>query len=263
MPAARSYHGRAGKLKGSISTRLAATAAAAVVGSAIGIRRGDLISWYRHRVDAADQLIGLRVQRCGQVAVLVGLRSRQLERLILGLQRIDLGLYHEVHQAAIVRVLVVDNITGRVLDRVAGVASLRRHVIAHALDRVLGLAAAVLQVVAELAQGLVHTVKALQHRNIGAVKAAGNRIVQCIDRIANALLDCGNAAFQAVECNRLVYISAGRNALQARISGRAAAEAAEAKAAAAPAENHSKEDNGPPAITAPHAASRIIIAVLA
>lgn len=252
MPAARSYHGECRK-----------SAATAIAGAAERIRRGDLISRYRHRVDAADQLIGLRVQRCGQVAVLVGLRSRQLERLILGLQRIDLGLYHEVHQAAIVRVLVVDDVTGRVLDRVAGVASLRRHVIAHALDRVLGLAAAVLQVVAELAQGLVHTVKALQHRNVGAVKAAGNRVVQRVGGIADALLDCRNAALKSVECNRLVYISAGRNALQARISGRAAAEAAEAKAAAAPAENHSKEDNGPPAITAPHAASRIIIAVLA
>ena len=56
-------------------------AAAVIVAAAAGIGVGHLVGRHRGRADPADQLIGLRIQRGGQIAVLVGLRGSQFEGL--------------------------------------------------------------------------------------------------------------------------------------------------------------------------------------
>ena len=258
-PPPRNSHGRAGKLKGSISTSLAATAAAIVIGPAVGIGGGHLIGGHRHGVDPADQLRGLGIQSSGQVAVLVGLRGSQLERLILRLEGIDLALSQEVQNGAGVGVVILQDIAGAALDGVLDGAGIGRHVVIHTIDGPLGLAATILSLSGHIAHLRLDTVEALKQSHIGVVEAAGDTVVQGIGTIANALLDSRDAALHTVEGNGLVYICTGGKALESGISaGTATTEASETTAA--PAKDHSQNDDAKnPAAITPHAIATVVV----
>lgn len=75
-----------------------------------------------------------RTQLRDQIVVLRGLRCRQLQILILGLEVRQLALRQEVKDSAAILVLVVDDVTRSGVDRVAGIARLRRHVVPHLGD---------------------------------------------------------------------------------------------------------------------------------
>lgn len=70
-----------------------------------------------------DQVIVLRSLRCGKAQLLIG--TFQIAHLVLR---------QEVKDSAAILVLVVDDVTRSGVDRVAGVASLRRHVVPHLGD---------------------------------------------------------------------------------------------------------------------------------
>ena len=103
------------------------SAAAAIIAAAPRVGVGHLIGRHRGRRNTADKLVSLRVQRCGQVAILVRLRGRQLQALVFRLEAGNLILRQEVQNGAAVGVGIVDNVTGTVLDGVARIASLRCH----------------------------------------------------------------------------------------------------------------------------------------
>ena len=85
---------------------------------------------------------GRRTELGYQIAVLRRLRCGQLQALILALEILQLALGQEIEDCAAVAVGIVDDIPGGILYRVPGIASLSGHVIAHALDAALGVAAA-------------------------------------------------------------------------------------------------------------------------
>lgn len=69
-----------------------------------------------------------------QVVVLRSLRSGKAQLLIGAFQIAHLALRQEVKDSAAILVLVVDDVTRSGVDRVAGIASLRRHVVTHLGD---------------------------------------------------------------------------------------------------------------------------------
>lgn len=77
---------------------------------------------------------GCGAQLGDQVVVLCSLRSGKAQLLICALQITHLALRQEVKDSAAILVLVIDNVTRSGVDRVAGIASLRRHVVPHLGD---------------------------------------------------------------------------------------------------------------------------------
>lgn len=75
-----------------------------------------------------------RTQLRDQIVVLRGLRCRQFQILILGLEVGQLALRQEVEDGAAVLVVRVNDVARGVLHGVARVARLRRHVVAHLRD---------------------------------------------------------------------------------------------------------------------------------
>ena len=75
-----------------------------------------------------------RTQLRDQIVVLRGLRCRQFQILILGLEVGQLALRQEVEDGAAVLVVRVNDVARGVLHGVARVARLRRHVVAHLGD---------------------------------------------------------------------------------------------------------------------------------
>ena len=84
-----------------------------------------------------------RTQLRDQIVVLRGLRCRQLQILILGLEVGQLALRQEVEDGAAVLVVRVNDVARGVLHGVARVARLRRHVVAHLGDSCTVFAAAI------------------------------------------------------------------------------------------------------------------------
>lgn len=159
-----------------------------------------------------------------------------------------------------VGVVILQDIAGAALDGVLDGAGIGRHVVIHTIDGPLGLAAAILSLSGHIAHLRLDTVEALKQSHIGVVEAAGDAVVQGIGAVTDALLDSRDAALHTVEGNGLVYICAGGKALESGISaGTATTEAAETTAA--PAEDHGKDDDSPPAVTAPEAAVVTVSAV--
>lgn len=86
------------------------------------------------RVAGSISRDGGRAQLGDQVVVLRGLRGLQAQLLICAFQIAHLALRQEVQDRAAVLVLVVNDVTRSGVDRVAGVAGLRRHVVPHLGD---------------------------------------------------------------------------------------------------------------------------------
>ena len=125
----------------------AATAGAIAPTTGIGVR--NLIGRNGHRIDAANQLGGLRLLVGSNERVLSRLRSLELQALVFSRQSSDLVLGQEVQDRAAVGIGVVDDVAGAGLDGVAGIASLSCHVVPDTVNAPLRIAAALRQLGAE------------------------------------------------------------------------------------------------------------------
>lgn len=126
-----------------------------------------------------------RAKLRNKIVVLRRLRRRQTQLLICTLQIAHLGVGQEVQNGAAVGVLILHDVAGRVLHRVARVARLRGHVVAHALDAALGVAAA-------LGSLHLHGVELLHQRGllVGAGQFSG------LETVVHVLVDTGKAVQQ-------------------------------------------------------------------
>ena len=126
-----------------------------------------------------------RAKLRNKIVVLRRLRRRQTQLLICTLQIAHLGVGQEVQNGAAVGVLIFHDVAGRVLHRVARVARLRGHVVAHALDAALGVAAA-------LGSLHLHGVELLHQRGllVGAGQFSG------LETVVHVLVDTGKAVQQ-------------------------------------------------------------------
>ncbi len=186
---------------------------------------------------------------CRNKCVLVCLRCRKLESLVLVSESLELVINHEVHQTSVICVLVVDDVSCGVLNGVAEITETSGHVV---LDRVkisVGGAAAVGYLVAEVADASVYT-----------VETGADSIVESIGAVTDALLHTSDGAVNVLNSKAVVKLGTG----QCAIHHHAAPTAAKAAKAAAPASTktkHGEYDNGPYAISPTAKASIIALAL--
>lgn len=142
---------------------------------------GKLVAAIRilHRVGRNGRGAQLR----NQIAILSRLACRQLQTLVLGLEVRELALREEVEDCAAVAVGVVDDVAGRVLHRVPGIASLSSHVIPHALDAALGVAAALSGLHLHCSQLLHESRLLVTAGELSLRKAVGHRHVGAVDKL--------------------------------------------------------------------------------
>ena len=246
-----------------------AAAAAGAIAPTTGIGVRNLIGRNGHRIDAANQLGGLRLLVGSNERVLSRLRSLEFQGLVLSGQRGDLVLSQEVQNGPAVCVGVVDNVPRAVLDGIAGVASLGSHIIPNALNGSLNavglgcqvvvyavnspcvVAAALLELGAQIAHGGVHTVESI-------VDGVG----QAVGTITDSVLDGIDAALEVVQSKALVNVGACGITLEARPVC-SAKTSAEAIAPAAPKGSPNEEQNNPGRpVSTPHGAIATITAAL-
>nr|DAU71630.1 MAG TPA: hypothetical protein [Caudoviricetes sp.] len=212
-------------------------AAAGAIAPAAGIGVGHLIGRDRHGVDTADQLGSLRLLIGGNKSILSRLGSLELQALVFSRQSRNLVLGQEVQDRPGVGVLIVDDIPGAVLDGVAGFTGLRRHVVVYAVNGALGIAAALGHLSAQ-------AVKAL----LGLIAQGTNGIVHTVEAVAHGVPDGGLAVLEAIQRKPFIDVGAGCPALEAGAIGTAisAAEAAKTVAPTEHAEDQEQDDPGCP-----------------
>ena len=185
---------------------LVLAAAAAGITPTSSIRIGHLIGRNRHGIDAANQFSSLGLLIGGEESVLRRLGSLELQTLVLSRQSSNLVLSQKVEDRTAVGVLVVDDVPSAILDGIPGIASLGSHVVANALDCCLGssalggqviihavhcplgLAAAVLKLIAQIADSIIHTMEAVGYGGEDTA-LAGLETVQ-----RKALVDVGSSS---------------------------------------------------------------------
>lgn len=212
-------------------------AATAGVAATSGIRIGHLIGRDRHGIDAADQLGSLRLLVGGNKSILRCLGSLEFQALVFSRQSSDLVLSQEVQDCAAVGIGVVDDVPRAVLDGVAGIASLSSHVVIHAINCPLGLAAAILQLIPQITDGIINTV----------------------ETVAHGIPDGGLAVLEAVQGEALVDVGPGGPTLTRGRTQAIAGVTTPAAAIAAPAEHaedQEQDDPGGP-IAAPAAETAV------
>ena len=194
------------------ATAVVVTAIAVVSVAIAAVRIRDHKGRYRAiSAQSADQLCSLRLLIRGDISVLRALAGLEFQRLILGLQAGDLILGQEIQNSAGGCVLAVDDVAGAGLDQVAGVASLGRHVIAHALDCVvdaaglsrqivvdtvdvaLDAAAAICKLCGQVVDTLLCLITELADRVVYSVKTGHDRIVESVSAVALASLQTTDA----------------------------------------------------------------------
>lgn len=254
------HSSHAGKLRYGI------LAAAGVIAAAAGVRVRHLIGRNRHGIDPADQLRGLGFLVGSNKSVLRCLRRLELQGLILRSQRGNLVLSQEVQNGAAVGVGVVNNVPGAALDGVPGITCLGRHVIPHALNGVLDgralgcqvvihpvhsplcLAAAILELVAQIAYGGVYSMETVV-----------DGVSQGVGAVADTLLNAIDAALEVVQSKALIDVCTGSPALTGGRTQAIAGVTTPAAAIAAPAEHakdQKQDDPGGP-IAAPAAEAAV------
>ena len=230
--------------KVSLSIRLErATAAVCVVDSTAAV------SGESHRLGRLNHEGGLRTIVAGapdefgngtinsstDVSVLCGLRSLELQGLVLCGQSSNLVVGQEVQNCTAVRICVVDDVTGGVLDSVLQSAGLGCHIVAHAVNGSLGGAAAVSDLVGKSVDAGLSVVAVLEDCGVNAVKALTQSAVNAVDARQNRIGSEGSGQ---------VCLSSGSAA--ARISVAAALTAAvtavTAEAIATPAKQQEDDD---------------------
>lgn len=113
----------------------------------------------------------------GEICVLRRLRSRKFQRLIFCLQRGNLILREEIEDCVRAVALCVDNVARAGVDGVRNIAGVLRHVVINAVDSTLRLAAAVLLLIAELADSILYAVLRLQHSRVYAAEPLTQRLL--------------------------------------------------------------------------------------
>jgi hypothetical protein len=83
---------------------------------------------------APQNFRSVRVQHCAKRGVLIQTVHLVLQRLILRLESVHLALDHEVHQAAIVGVLIVDDVPSNIPNGGFDVTGVRRHLVLDITD---------------------------------------------------------------------------------------------------------------------------------
>ena len=158
---------------------LVLAAAAAGITPTTGIRVGHLIGRNRHGADAANQFSGLCLLIGGEESVLRRLGSLELQALVFSRQSSNLVLSQKVEDRTAVGVLVVDDVPSAILDGIPGIASLGSHVVPHTLNGGLDavglgrqvviytvdgpgvVTAALLELSAQIADSIIHTMEAV------------------------------------------------------------------------------------------------------
>ena len=79
--------------------------------------------------------------------------------------------------ARVLELFVFQNIAGAALDSVLNGASVGGHVVVHAINGPLGLAAAILSLSGHVAHLGLDAVEALKQSNIGVIEAVGDAVV--------------------------------------------------------------------------------------
>ena len=204
---------------------------------------------------AADELGHGGVNSRAKIGVLVGPGALELEVLVLGLEGGELVLHQKVHQRTVVAVCVVDDVSGGGLDQIAQVAGVGLILVGNAINRPLGLASAVadlmpdlvesaLHVVAQIADALgdvvadgvygrIHARKALTQRVLYAGKAVERVGVLSIEAVAQAVLNAVELVVDALGIKAALDLAKYAAAVaSAKAAAEAAAEAAKAVAAA-------------------------------
>ena len=120
---------------------------------------------------------GARTQLRDQIVVLRGLRCRQLEILILGLEVGQLALRQEVEDGAAVLVVRVDDVACGVLHGVARVARLRRKIVVDAADTLANIAAAACELRGNALRSKAALVALRDHAGINSGKTLRERVL--------------------------------------------------------------------------------------
>lgn len=209
----------------------AATAGAIAPTTGIGVR--NLIGRNGHRIDAANQLGGLRLLVGSNERVLSRLRSLEFQGLVLSSQRGDLVLGQEIQNRPAVGVCVVDDIPGVALHQVPGSAVLGGDGVLQILGGRPLVAAALGHLRAQGIEARLSLIAQVTHSSVHTVESAGHGVP-----------DGGLAVLQAVQGKAFVDVRTGCPALETGAVGTTIA-AAEAAAIAAPAEHaeDQKQDN--------------------
>lgn len=198
------------------------SATAGVIAAAAGIGIGNLISRDGRGIDAPNQLRSLRIRHSSEIAILGALAGLELQGLIFRRQGRDLILRQEVQNRAGIGVCVVDNIPCAVLDGIAGIACLCGHVVIYAVNRALGITAALgnlrtqrietsLGLIAQITHRLIHPVETIGH----SISNGGLTILEAVQ--GKPLIDVGARGI-ALEAGTVHTISAAKAAAEAAIA---------------------------------------------
>jgi hypothetical protein len=255
--------------KVSLSIRLERTTASrlCVLVAAVGVRH-DISRNGAITTQTADQFSGLCLLVSRDKCVLCGLRSLELQGLVLSGQSGNLILSQEVKDCTAVRICVVDDVTGGAVDSVLESAGVGLVLISYTINGTLGLAAAVsdlvtdgvettLHIVAQVADGIINTVKALENGGVYTVKA-----------LAQGLLNTSLTQSEVIQVGQYSGIveASGKISLSgtgvATISTALTATKATAEAVAATAPTEQQQDDNPPGTVATkHIIAITVIAV--
>ena len=137
----------------------------------------------------AQKLSGISIHCRFKHGVLVCLRRGQLQGLILAFQRADVVLVQRIQHGPSIGVLIIDNISRGILDRVLRSRRASGDVIPHALDRALGLAAAGRQLGGKIVEALLGLVAQLTDGGIDPVEPVVDGVGQSVSAVTDAVLD--------------------------------------------------------------------------
>ena len=179
---------------------------------------------------SADDFSGRGIDCSADHGILVALAELVAQFSNTGILCGKLLLNHEIHEGAIVCILVFDDVAGLAGNGVAQIAEASRQVIADRVDISLCLAATA------------------GDRALDAIEAGQQSGVHGVEAIAQTLLDATDAVFQTIQ-------------REAGLDTAAATEAAEATAKAAAKQRH-QHDQAEPAVTTAKEAVTVLVRFL-
>ena len=156
-----------------------------------------------------------------QNSVLCGLGSGQAQAVVLLLQSADVVCVQRIENSTAVSVLVLNHITGGVLDSVLNGASVGCVLILHAINGTLGSAAAVSQLMGQSVDASLGVVAVLQDCGVDAVETLTQSAVNAVNAGQNRIggesgrqigLGCRSAAARIAVATALAAIVATKTA---------------------------------------------------
>lgn len=192
-----------------------------------------------------------------QIVVLRGLRCRQLQILILGLEVGQFALRQEVEDGAAVLVVRVNNVARGVLYGVARVARLRRHVVAHLGDSCTVFAATLSGLHLHGSQLLHESRLLVTAGKLSLCKAVGHCHVGAVDKLRLLVKSVAKALIYTVDLTLDISKIRGQHIAIDHAAGIASVVA---PAVAAPAKDgkNEEENNELCAVTAPAETAAVV-----